>query len=644
MVKKNLFIFFILLKLSFGIGYTQIPIQWAKNYGGSNGDGGRCLAKTQDGGYILVGSSESSNVDLSGNNGNLDYWVVKVNSVGDIQWQKNYGGSGRDFAYAVQTTTDNGYIIAGYSESNNGDVSGNHGTWDYWIVKINSIGLIQWQKSFGGSGEDLATCIEPTMDGGFLIGGYSSSTNGDVSGNNGASDFWIIKIDPLGNIIWQKSIGGINDDFCYSIKPTFDGGYLVAGSSNSNNGNNIQNHGLSDCLIFKLNSLGNVLWNKNYGGTRDDVAWSIKETNDGGFIFLGGSNSNDFDVSGNFNNNQFDFWVVKTNSIGQIQWQRSLGGSNNEIGQSIEIDADGGYLMVGFSSSNDGNISNNHGNYDGWLLKLNNSGTLLWQKSLGGSNQDELECIKLADDGGIVGFGRSISSNGDIPNNYGYDDYWLVKLFDPLCDFSTTISPEINNTTLGANTTFHGYVSNGLTPNLQWQANFGQGFQSLFDYGSFSGTNSEILSIENIQLSYHNLPVRLITSIGNCISVSEVSILKILDTCITTINDTNLITVTDTLLINLIITGTSNQLSSNTIKIFPNPSNSTIFFDYGQYYLLNGFSIELENALGQILFQTQINHALDQLNIGSIGGSGIYYVNIIDQNGNRIDVRKILIQ
>ena len=185
------------------------------------------VRQTTDGGYIIAGMSNSTNGDVSGNHGNPDYWLVKLDTNGNLQWQKSYGGSAADAASSVRQTSDGGYIIAGQSESNDGDVSGNHGYIDYWIVKTDSNGNLQWQKSFGGSGEDSAYYIEQSNDSGYIIVGSTESYNGDVTGfHGGYEDYWIVKTDNNGILQWEKCLGGSDSDIASSIQQTLDSGTL----------------------------------------------------------------------------------------------------------------------------------------------------------------------------------------------------------------------------------------------------------------------------------------------------------------------------------------------------------------------------------------------------------------------------------
>lgn len=437
MKKIIAFLFFI---TTYNLSAQAPDIQWQKSLGGSSVDAALSIQQTTDGGYIVAGHSYSNDGDVSGNHGLYDYWIVKLNNTGDIQWQKSLGGSGRETAYSIQQTTDGGYILAGDSESNDGDVTGNHGGTDYWVVKLDSAGSIVWEKSLGGTLYDVAHSIFQTSDGGYVVAGESYSNDGDVTGNHGSGDYWVVKLDHTGDIQWQKSLGGSDRDVAHSIRQTADGGYIVAGGSESNDGDVSGNHGDYDFWIVKLNEVGDIQWQKSLGGSDFDWARSIQQTADGGYIVAGWSESNSGDVSGN--HGLYDYWVVKLNNVGDIQWQKSLGGSDYERARSIEQTTDGGYIVAGFSASNDGDVSGNHGSYDHWVVKLDHVGDIQWQKSLGGSGNDRAYSAQQTADGGYIVAGQSKSNDGDVTGNHGYSDYWVVKLYPDNLGI-TEYSPQI---------------------------------------------------------------------------------------------------------------------------------------------------------------------------------------------------------
>jgi hypothetical protein len=293
-----------------------------------------------------------------------------------IEWQKSFGGRGGDEAHSIQQTTDGGFIVAGWSRSTDGDVSGNHGDYDYWVLKLASSGTIQWQKSLGGSGTagPWRVLIQQTTDGGYIVVGYTTSTDGDVSGNHGGGDCWVVKLSASGEIQWQKALGGSGQDVGASIQQTTDGGYIVAGASSSNDGDVSGNHGSGDCWVVKLSTSGTIQWQKSLGGSGQDIGHSIQQTTDGGYIVAGYSTSTDGDVSGNHGGG--DGWVVKLTPSGEIRWQKSLGGSGLLGGHSIQQTTDGGYIVVGYSRWDYyAEVSGNHGGTDYCVAKLSSDAT-----------------------------------------------------------------------------------------------------------------------------------------------------------------------------------------------------------------------------------------------------------------------------
>ena len=420
---KQLIIILLFSYSSLGQGPT---IEWQKSLGGSNQDASYSIQHTSDGGYIVAGWSTSNDGDVTSNNGSHDYWIIKLTNTGDISWQKSFGGSDEDNALSIEQTTDGGYIVAGYSYSNDGDVTGNHGGPDYLVVKLDNVGNISWQKSLGGSNQEYTFSIQATYDGGYIVAGLSLSNDGDVTGNHGFNDCWVVKLDDVGNINWQKSLGGSGDDRAWSIQQTADSGYIVAGSSNSIDGDVTGNNGGLDYWVVKLANSGSIEWEKSMGGSLDESPWSIEQTTDGGYIVAGWSFSNNGDVTGN--NGGKDYWVVKLDTLGDISWQKSMGGSYEEIAYSIRQTIDGGYIIAGSSASNDGDVTSNNGDLDNWIIKLNNSGNIDWQKSMGGSNLDFANSILSTTDGGYIVVGPVNSGNGDVTGYNGNGDCWIVKL------------------------------------------------------------------------------------------------------------------------------------------------------------------------------------------------------------------------
>jgi len=423
---KSFFFSFLIILTGFAAQAQAPEIEWQKSYGGTNDEEARSIQQTADGGYIIAGASSSDDGDVSGNHGNSDCWIVKLDDAGGLQWQKSFGGGNEDYAWAIQQTADGGYIVAGGTKSNDDDVSGNHGGFDCWIVKLNDTGNIEWQRPLGGTSSDFCYSIQQTADGGYIVAGDSGSFDGDAASNHGNVDCWIVKLNDTGAIQWQKSLGGMNNDLGYSIRQTTDGGYIVVGFSTSGDGDVSGNHGGSDYWVVKLNDAGNIQWQRSLGGSNDDFAYSVRQTADGGYIVAGESNSNDGDITNNHGDD--DSWIVKLEASGAIEWQRSFGGSDMDYTICIQQTTDGGYIASGRTMSHDGNVSGNHGGSDYWIIKLSSSGGLQWQKALGGTGDGRATSIWQTTDGGYIIAGSSTSDDGDVSGNHGGSDYWIVKL------------------------------------------------------------------------------------------------------------------------------------------------------------------------------------------------------------------------
>ncbi|WP_294274684.1 T9SS C-terminal target domain-containing protein [uncultured Chryseobacterium sp.] len=398
-------------------------------FGGTADDKSYSVTHTADGGYAVAGSTESNNGDVSGNHGNNDVWIVKFKKTGDVEWKKTYGGSGKDEARAIIQTADGGYAVAGYTtSSNSGNISSNHGGLDVWVVKLDPAGAIEWQKTYGGSGTDEAKSIIQNTDGSYVLAGYTQSNDGDVSGNHGNTDFWVVKLSGSGNIEWQKAQGGTNEDVARSVISTPDGGYVVAGYTYSNDGNVSGNHGNYDLWVVKFSGTGALEWQKPLGGTDDDGATSIAVASDGGYVVAGYTYSTDGDVTGNHGN--YDIWVVKLSGTGVIEWKKTLGGSIDEYPNAVIRTSDGGYAMAGYTaSSNSGDVSLNHGNYDVWLVKLDETGGLQWEKLIGGASQDIACSVSETIEGKYVVSGYTDSVDGDIiGTNSGASDFFILQV------------------------------------------------------------------------------------------------------------------------------------------------------------------------------------------------------------------------
>ncbi|QQR96328.1 MAG: T9SS type A sorting domain-containing protein [Bacteroidota bacterium] len=410
----------ILLLLFFTTTTLAQEIEWQNTIGGNYYDQLNSIQQTSDGGYILGGWSDSniSGDKTEDSQGNYDYWVVKLDAAGNIQWQNTIGGNSVDYLTSIQQTTDGGYILGGWSNSGvSGDKTENsQGANDYWVVKLDPIGYIQWQNTIGGGSYDYLTSIQQTTDGGYILGGMSQS---DVSGDKteicqGDFDYWVVKLDASGNIQWQNTIGGNSWDELESLEQTTDGGYMLGGYSYSDiSGDKTENcQGNHDYWVVKLDASGNIQWQNTIGGNLDDLLYSVQQTSDGGYILGGASGSGFSGDKTESSQGYFDYWVVKLYTTGNIQWQNTIGGGSLDHLNSIQQTSDGGYILGGVSISDisGDKTENSQGANDYWVVKLDASGNIQWQNIIGGNSGDYLTSIQQTTDGKYILGGYSESN------------------------------------------------------------------------------------------------------------------------------------------------------------------------------------------------------------------------------------------
>lgn len=444
----------LLLLTAVGAARSQAPgIEWQNTIGGISADYLRTIISTTDGGYLAGGYSSSGiSGDKSEANMGADYWIVKTDGAGNLEWEETIGGSGGDYLYAVLQTTDGGYLLGGYSDSGiSGDkTDASVGFQDYWIVKTDASGGIEWQKTVGGNNLDLLFTVIETSDGGYLLGGYSSSgISGDkTEAGLGQTDFWVVKVYDTGSVEWQNTIGGSGWDYLYSMVETSDGGFLLGGGSDSPASGDKTDSSLgNDYWIVKIDGSGSVLWENTIGGIGTDYLYTVVETDDDGFLLGGYSYSG---IGGDKTEASFgeqDFWIIKTNDVGVIEWQKTIGGDDTDILRVIVQADDGGYVLGGYSASGiSGNKSeDNYGLTDFWVVKTDASGNVEWDKTIGGGSTDNLYALSGTPDGGYVLGGHSssgVSGSKDEESMGGYD-YWMVKLEGPfMCNTPTGLSVE----------------------------------------------------------------------------------------------------------------------------------------------------------------------------------------------------------
>jgi len=381
---------------------------WARFYGGYSHDQAYSIQQTGDGAFIVAGSTKN----ISGSSWN-DIWVLKLGTTGDVEWQRVYGGENHDVAYSIQQTADGGYIVAGFISFVF------RGETDVWVLKLDSSGDIEWQRAYSGSNSDTAKSIQQTNEGGYIVAGYTESFG------TGESDVLILKLSSSGDVEWQRTYGGSDGERVESIKQTNDGGYIAAGSTNANGS------GLSDILILKLDSRGDIEWQKTYGESSGDGAYSIQQATDGGYIVAGYTYS--------FGAGERDFWVLKLSPDGNVEWQRSYGGANNDTAHSIQKTTDGGYIAAGYT------YSFGAGRDDFWVLKFDQVGNVEWEHTYGGSNWDRAFSIQQISGGEYLVSGYTWSY-GD-----GLSDFFVIKIdhtgyVEKLSGFISSSSAAVSDT------------------------------------------------------------------------------------------------------------------------------------------------------------------------------------------------------
>ena len=337
--------------------------------------------------------------------------------------QKNIGTQLDDGIIGVTPASDGGHLLVGLSNYN-----GSSQTYqgDAWAVKVNANGDIAWNRTFGGKNYDGAFAAVATTDGGFMVAASTNSNKtGDVGTNHGGSDIWMLKLKSNGDTSFTRLIGTTDNEYPFGIAATADGGFVVAGRS-------IDINGKEDLLVVKLNSNGNAVWQKKFGGTGDENATSVAVTSDGSILVTGPTLSNNSGDVG-ANHGKEDYWVLKLNANGDKIWSKVLGGTNEDWPATIKSTADGGCIIAGVSaSSENGDVKGKtHGDYDLWVMKLNASGDITWNSLFGGTKSESMSdnaAIGITADGGYIITGSSKSSDGDLTANQGDDDLWVLKL------------------------------------------------------------------------------------------------------------------------------------------------------------------------------------------------------------------------
>jgi hypothetical protein len=405
----------IMMLITVSTAFAQPDSLWSRTLGGSLDDVCNSVQQTTDGGYIIAGWTESFGV------GSKDFWLVKTDADGDSLWSRTFGGAGYEECNSMQQTSDGGFILGGYTTSLGAGMS------DFWLVKTNGNGDSLWSRTFGGSGDDLCSSVQQTSDNGYILGGWTYSFG------TGDADFWIVKTDANGDSLWSRTFGGSNDELCSSAEQTLDGGYILAGTTRSFGA------GLNDFWLVKTDANGNELWNRTFGDWYEDGCISVRQTSDLGFILAGYAQP--------WGLGSLQIWMLKTNANGDSLWCGIFGGCTESC-SSVQQTLDGGYVFAGLTQYFGA------GSGDFWLVRTDHSGEEIWNRTFGGSHYDECSSLQQTSDGGyaLAGQTRSFGAGGD--------DFWLVKTAPEL-----SIEPHANP--LPATYTLHQNYPNPFNPSTQ---------------------------------------------------------------------------------------------------------------------------------------------------------------------------------
>jgi predicted secreted protein len=359
--------------------------QWNMTYGGGNVDWGWSVQQTTDEGYIVTGETSSYG------SGGFDAWLVKIDANGSEQWNRTFGGPAKDGGRSIRQTSDGGYFIGGYADSYGSPVH------DAWFIKTDSTGNEEWNNTYGGQNSDGVTSVWQTNDSGYVGTGYSDSFG------PGGHDVWLIKTDKYGDELWNRTFGTSAWDIGYSVKQVNDGGLVIIGTTNS------YGAGGHDAWFIKTDSGGNEQWNRTYGGVANDWGSSVYQTNEGGYILTGDTRS--------YGNGGYDFWLIKTDKYGVEQWNKTYGeSSSDDTAYCIQQTSDGGYIVTGTTTVLQSGLT------DIWLMKTDSTGVMQWNKTIGGKYDDVSYSVEQITNGAYILTGYTTSYGS------GDKDVWLIQV------------------------------------------------------------------------------------------------------------------------------------------------------------------------------------------------------------------------
>ncbi len=627
-IMKNKIILFLFL-LIYSLAVTQnVNITWQQCLGTDEDDSPYGIAYTPNG--ILLGIGiVVDNDSISNYHGSADAWLVELDTLGNIIWENCFGGSGGESFRKIIPLPDSEYYLLGGTNSTDGDAQSNiHNSYDIWVVKIDSAKHIIWERCLGSYVHDSPTDIVATDDGGVIVLGGITSSGGDISEYFGGTDAWLCRLDKDGNILWEKTYGGPNDERFMKILPTSHNTYVLIGGF-------YISEGLIDCQkddspiekdvwLMEIDLLGNVIWQNCSGGSYYDDGIDVIEDDDG-YVFTAYTNSNDGDVSGLHGNPgsiHEDIWIVKVDYNGNIEWQNCLGGSDTEFPGSIYKDSIGkGYMFFGLTNSNDGDVSGNHDTYgftfDIWVAKLDSVGQIEWQQCIGSSNREifSLHAVTKKDDYTYALNVQSLQQGGDvechISKPIGYDA-WVIQLKD--CNHYAPHQPHqpTGTDTLCVNT-------DSITTYTTLQATNAWYYQwQLQPEEAGTITGDSLTAIVNWNPNYEGPALLKVRSSNDCGESNWSDSLVIQAyTCL----------------------GTDDNDIENSLRVYPNPATNTLIIEKQNHN--KPYNIEIYNSTGTKVFTTNTATKITSIDV-SEWISGVYVVKVA--SGSSCVSKKVVVR
>ena len=405
---------------------AQPSTQWQRTYGGSGGDNGRQIIALSSGGYVVAATSSSNDGDVIGcDQQGINIWLAHLDPLGAIVWQRCFGGSGNEICFDLIQTMDEGYIVVGSTNSTDGDISTPLGGQDIWALKVDSDGVLVWESTLGGTAGDQCRGVVEDLNGFIYVFGLTPSIELPGYHPPNGYDYYLAKLTPAGELVQQRCYGGSENDASYSVQISNDGQIVMTGATNSTDGDVIGG-GDAQTWILAVDDELNIQWQRTLLHTGGIASGFTAKGSSNELHVLGGALAGEGELVSTWGD--FDLYAVELDQELNVTRSRSYGGSDQDLITRLLPSDEGGLLSIGFTFSQDGQIVDPKGLQDAWLVSLDDTLGLKWMKNFGGSLNDAFGGGAYCSDGGIILVGISHSNDGDLTANQGAGDIWVVKL------------------------------------------------------------------------------------------------------------------------------------------------------------------------------------------------------------------------